>query len=327
MGLAEEEALKCVHCGFCLESCPTYVVTRNELLSPRGRITAFRLGLSLDVFETCFFCRRCEAACPSGVLYSRIYVEAVKRLRKANVAKVVENPSALAIAVKALRKKHTYIPEPSKPLEHKDEGAQIVLFPGCITSVLFRDQVEKAVKFFRERGIKVEIVNGCCGLAHLHSGKEERAKELIEELRRKAKGRPIVSLSSNCTAHMKENGLEAYDFAEFVVKRGLEVKGKQVLVTVHDPCHASLHGLGRYTRELLMRIGAKIVEMDEPNFECGAGGMTFVLNPELSEEVAKVKKEKALKTGAEYIVSSNPVCTLSFLRMGLKPVHPVDLVE
>ena len=327
MGLAEEEALKCVHCGFCLEACPTYVVTRNEAYSPRGRITAFRLGLSLDPFESCMFCRRCEAACPSGVVYSRIYVEAIRRLKKANVVKVVENPNTLAVAVSVLRKKHGYIPKPQKPLEHRDENAEIVLFPGCVTSVLFRDQVEKALRFLKSRGFKVEVVNGCCGLAHLHSGKEERAKELVEELRKKAGGRPIVSLSSNCTAHMKENGLDAYDFAEFVVKKDLEVRGRQVLVTVHDPCHASLFGLGKYTREFLKRIGAKVSEMDEPNFECGAGGMTFILNPELSEEVAKVKKEKVLKANAEYVVSSNPVCTLSFLRMGLKPVHPVDLLE
>jgi len=52
---AEKEALKCVHCGFCLESCPTYNVTRNELFSPRGRVLAFREGKSLEVFASCLF--------------------------------------------------------------------------------------------------------------------------------------------------------------------------------------------------------------------------------------------------------------------------------
>lgn len=71
----------CVHCGLCLESCPTYLLTRSEMDSPRGRIYLMkalaegRIALDRDVvrhFDACLGCRGCETACPSGVHYGRL---------------------------------------------------------------------------------------------------------------------------------------------------------------------------------------------------------------------------------------------------------------
>ena len=71
----------CVHCGLCAEACPTYVVTRCELDSPRGRIYLMkslaegRIDLDDDAarhLDLCLGCRGCETACPSGVHYGRL---------------------------------------------------------------------------------------------------------------------------------------------------------------------------------------------------------------------------------------------------------------
>ncbi|MFB6469788.1 MAG: (Fe-S)-binding protein [Vulcanisaeta sp. AZ3] len=76
-----EQAYKCVHCGFCLQTCPTYLATGNEADSPRGRIYLVKALLTggVDATESvlkhlsqCVICRRCETACPSGVEYSRV---------------------------------------------------------------------------------------------------------------------------------------------------------------------------------------------------------------------------------------------------------------
>jgi glycolate oxidase iron-sulfur subunit len=74
-------AAHCIRCGFCLESCPTFVVTGKETESPRGRIYLIRSadagamdwnnGVEEHI-DTCVGCRACETACPSGVDYGAL---------------------------------------------------------------------------------------------------------------------------------------------------------------------------------------------------------------------------------------------------------------
>ena len=71
---------KCVHCGFCLATCPTYSLLGDELDSPRGRIYLMKQMLEgAPVTEKtqlhldrCLTCRACETTCPSGVQYGRL---------------------------------------------------------------------------------------------------------------------------------------------------------------------------------------------------------------------------------------------------------------
>lgn len=75
----------CVHCGFCLPVCPTYLATGQELESPRGRLHVMRSviegradasGALLAHLDLCLQCRACETACPSAVPYGRIMEDA-----------------------------------------------------------------------------------------------------------------------------------------------------------------------------------------------------------------------------------------------------------
>ena len=84
----------CVHCGFCLPACPTYLATGDEADSPRGRIVLMRalqrgeIGLGdpalVQHLDACLGCRGCEPVCPSGVSYGRGLEGARERLFREN---------------------------------------------------------------------------------------------------------------------------------------------------------------------------------------------------------------------------------------------------
>ena len=80
---------RCIHCGLCLEACPTFVLTADETQSPRGRIHLARQAMDgrlewgTDIEQplaTCLGCRACETACPSGVRFGEILEYARERL-------------------------------------------------------------------------------------------------------------------------------------------------------------------------------------------------------------------------------------------------------
>ena len=98
LGIDDDELAGCVACGLCLPHCPTYRVTGEEALSPRGRIAAMRQvqwegGAPDDSFvrsmETCVQCRGCETACPSGVAFGHL-IEPTR-------ATLTEGPEAAAL--------------------------------------------------------------------------------------------------------------------------------------------------------------------------------------------------------------------------------------
>jgi glycolate oxidase iron-sulfur subunit len=78
----QEKLLACIHCGLCLEACPTYVITGNENDGPRGRLYLMRavgegrLESTSEAFRThidrCLGCRACEQVCPAGVEYGQL---------------------------------------------------------------------------------------------------------------------------------------------------------------------------------------------------------------------------------------------------------------
>jgi len=87
---------KCVHCGFCLPVCPTYVLWGQEMDSPRGRIYLMKLASEgaaemnanwVSHFDSCLGCMACMTACPSGVDYGKL-IEATR----AQIARKTERP-------------------------------------------------------------------------------------------------------------------------------------------------------------------------------------------------------------------------------------------
>lgn len=113
---------RCVHCGFCLQACPTYIELGMETDSPRGRIALIEAVTSgrtrataplLGHLDLCLQCRACETACPSGVPYGRIMETAraaivedgaprAWRIRAAMLRQVVARPGRVRLLMAAL---------------------------------------------------------------------------------------------------------------------------------------------------------------------------------------------------------------------------------
>ncbi len=89
---AEAILRKCVHCGFCTATCPTYQLLGDELDGPRGRIYLMKQVLeggevtrkTQQHLDRCLTCRNCESTCPSGVDYGHL-VEIGRRVVEAKV--------------------------------------------------------------------------------------------------------------------------------------------------------------------------------------------------------------------------------------------------
>src|SRR5438309_11192207 len=90
-GPAQSDLDKCVHCGLCLNACPTYRELGVEMDSPRGRIYqmvqvasgAAEIGPDYkEHIDLCLACRACESACPSGVQYGRLVAAARAELEQ-----------------------------------------------------------------------------------------------------------------------------------------------------------------------------------------------------------------------------------------------------
>jgi len=238
----------CVHCGFCLPTCPTYELWHEEMDSPRGRIWLMKATvegtLELDRtvaehFDRCLGCMACLTSCPSGVRYDRLI-----ELARERVEKEVPRPAgeralrALVFALLpypkrtrlALRFAALPAPGPFRPLKElaprwreavsppvstPAEGERIArtgLLTGCVQSVLFGEVNRASARVLAAHGYEVAApYGGCCGALALHAGRREEGLELARraEAAFAAVGaEAIVTNAAGCGSHLKDAGLD-----------------------------------------------------------------------------------------------------------------------
>ncbi|HEV2505795.1 MAG TPA: glycolate oxidase subunit GlcF [Mesorhizobium sp.] len=202
--VAESEKIlrKCVHCGFCTATCPTYVTLGNELDSPRGRIYLIKDMLEngrpadkeiVTHVDRCLSCLACMTTCPSGVNYmhlvdhARSHIEKTyrrplaDRLIRSVLAFVLPHPARFRAALKLARlgRPFTGLFENNKAL--KPFAAMLKLAPTSVpaASPLARPGARSAAKA-RRRG-RVALLTGCAQQV-LEPGINEATVSLLNRL-------------------------------------------------------------------------------------------------------------------------------------------------
>ncbi|MBI2401995.1 MAG: 4Fe-4S dicluster domain-containing protein [Gemmatimonadetes bacterium] len=128
----------CVHCGFCLQSCPTFLVTGDESDSPRGRIVLMRSlargeldaadqGLVVHL-DRCLGCRGCEPVCPSGVSYGPALEEARRLIATRRPVPFSARLTASVLAEPALREPLMALARAVRPLAARVAGGSRIGF-------------------------------------------------------------------------------------------------------------------------------------------------------------------------------------------------------
>ncbi|MFZ3116747.1 MAG: glycolate oxidase subunit GlcF [Variovorax sp.] len=205
----EAEAIlrKCVHCGFCTATCPTYQLLGDELDGPRGRIYLMKQVLEGQPptratqlhLDRCLTCRNCETTCPSGVQYGhlvdigrRIVDEKVPRppMESATRWLLKEGLTSplFAPAMKLGQSVRGLLPEKlrAKVPPRQDAGAwptrtharKVLMLAGCVQPSMMPNINSATARVLDAAGIQTVIAPeaGCCGAVKFHLNDHEGGK-------------------------------------------------------------------------------------------------------------------------------------------------------
>lgn len=234
----DDELARCVGCGLCLPHCPTWRITGEEALSPRGRIAAMRQvqweGAPVDqrfgeVIDTCIQCRGCEPACPSAVPFGALMestraatvrggrpVSRWLRLALRGLAhpRLLRAGTSVLALTQRLRLVPARLPIPDRlpfrqaPLA--STGDDVWFHTGCVMDAWQREIHAAGLRVLAAAGVGARLAGpgaACCGALHTHAGLEDDARALAERTMAAMPGdAPIVADSAGCGAAMGEYG-------------------------------------------------------------------------------------------------------------------------
>jgi glycolate oxidase iron-sulfur subunit len=246
---------KCVHCGFCTATCPTYQLLGDELDGPRGRIYLIKEMLegaepsrSTQLhLDRCLTCRACETTCPSGVRYGRLldigrhHIEQVvprtlrERLFRRALLTVVPHRRRFAVLLglgRALRGLMPRVLQRAVPAA-RPSGAwpaarhqrRMLVLEGCVQPAAAPGINAAAARVLDRLGISlIAVDDGCCGALAHHLSAEHRSRAQMRhnidawwpEIERGAEA--LVVTASGCGAMIRDYGSLLRDDPQYARK-------------------------------------------------------------------------------------------------------------
>ena len=276
---AEDILGKCVHCGFCTATCPTYQLLGDELDSPRGRIYQIKSVLegaqptrtTQQHLDRCLTCLNCETTCPSGVRYGQLV-----EIGKALVEEKVPRPIAERVFRKLLL---TVLPYKSRigplirlgqifrPLlpaglrkkiyPRRDPGTipaarhprKVLMLNGCAQPAMAPNIDAATIRVLDKLGISIVAspTAGCCGAANLHTHDKPTALKLMKANidawwpHLEAGAEAIVINASGCGAVIKEYADIFRDDPDYAQKAArISAASKDIVEVLREEDLASL---------------------------------------------------------------------------------------
>lgn len=262
----------CIHCGLCLNECPTYRLTGDEAHSPRGRIMALRQLIEpqaderwdpgRESIDMCLGCRGCETACPSGVPYGRLLeegrgrlpdpVERLPRLVRLFTRHVIPRRRLLAVMAMAgslfsrwrvttgsLARLLSALPRrrATWPRIRGPRTGEVAVLAGCAQPVFSPGVLPATLAIIRASGARPFVPHdqGCCGALAAHAGDLGQARSLGRDLIRALEAAEAVVIpSAGCSAHITRLDELFEDDAEWGPRaRALADKAEDFVIWVY----------------------------------------------------------------------------------------------
>ena len=266
----------CVHCGFCLATCPTYQLIGDELDSPRGRIYLIKSALENNQFSTsslkhldrCLTCRSCETTCPSGVEYGQLleigreFMESkrtkLQTIYRFFVRKLLLTPLLFKSVGYFVR--HSSIA--TKSIKPQNVESTVLLLGGCVQPTL-APNINHSIKNILAK-LNVNVIESpqreCCGALDQHLA---ASKDALNKVKRNidlwsaqlnSGVTVIISSASGCGVMVKdypalfEKTDPYYEKAEFVSSKTQDIaeylaskdltglRLSESNISYHEPC-------------------------------------------------------------------------------------------
>ncbi|WP_025917482.1 glycolate oxidase subunit GlcF [Herminiimonas sp. CN] len=277
---------KCVHCGFCTATCPTYQLLGDELDGPRGRIYLMKQVLegkqvsakTQSHLDRCLTCRNCETTCPSGVQYGRLVDIGRKivddqvprplsqRLLRTALKELLPRRWLFTPAMKTGQLLRPLLPQALQnkvPLAHPAgrwptavHARKMMLLDGCVQPAMSPNINAAAARVFDALGVQLVVAPkaGCCGAIRYHLNDQAGG---LDDMRRnidawwplvEAGVEAIVMTASGCGVTVKDYGhLLAADPA-------YAAKAQRISALTRDLSEI----LPEFEAELLQKLSGKI---------------------------------------------------------------------
>jgi glycolate oxidase iron-sulfur subunit len=227
---------KCVHCGFCTATCPTYQVLGDDLDSPRGRIYLMKRALEGGPvtdktrlhLDRCLTCRACETTCPSGVQYGRL-VDIGRAVVEERTRRGPWDRFKRAVLAFGLPRRRLFgaalrlgqlvgqapRTRPAAPWPAARHARRMLALAGCVQPSLAPSINAAAARVLDRIGISLLEVPGagCCGAVRFHLNYQEAGRDdmraLIDAwwpLASANEAEAIVMTASGCGSNVREYG-------------------------------------------------------------------------------------------------------------------------